>query len=763
MTTNPPVPDSALEMTDEQKQEKAEKLFQEAEGLYWEASKYFSSGDKESARVKYEEALKIIKEALKVGKVVLVSKTKVSYLQLKARILWFLDIEEEALMSIEEALELGKELLDSKTKANYLELKASILWSFDRNKEALKIIEEALTVGKEVLDLKIKASYLELKARILRDLKRYNDALMSIEEALTVGKEVLDSKTKAKYLELKTRILYDLENYDDALKAIEEALELGKEVLDSKTKASYWELKARILWLLDRDEEALKALEEAWELGKEVLDLETKALYWGLKARILWILDRDKEALEAIEETLTVGKEVLVSKTKASYLELKAKILLQAEKWDLSYNACQQGLGLDFRKRSLRELFLQVLDKEEVKEYLEREGVSAVKKVWANDADFLSLLDEKIWDKCTHLDNVQSINKIWALQYKMLDLLQVEGETYGVAHYTALSTLEILWSKKDNETMYNPLKLFSVAGANDKAEGRAFMSFLGDSLSCQHSPEEEQMAVLQCSFSSEIDCLNQFRLYGRKSHSERESILDTEGTGVCLVFNQAFFASKKEEMKAMVGAQDRTKFSFKAPDNLTIDTTATPVQSSKSPKSIEEIKLPLYYVLYYDESQEGRIIYSPAYSDFWVDEENEERTGKVKERYKDIKKVMDEIKGTFNSLKDNPDLQKMVLNMLIYLRHLIKHSAFKEEKELRIIQLLPYGDSSIELISRLNDFPRLSSNYLPILHEDGYLEKVIMGPKVEKFRIAIDFWKNKITNAPRVEKIRFFQSQAPLN
>lgn len=54
--------------------------------------------------------------------------------------------------------------------------------------------------------------------------------------------------------------------------------------------------------------------------------------------------------------------------------------------------------------------------------------------------------------------------------------------------------------------------------------------------------------------------------------------------------------------------------------------------------------------------------------------------------------------------------------MLIYLRHLVKDAAFKDEKELRILSLHPYNDQSSPL-KVLEGKNCLSVGYLPVIHE----------------------------------------------
>ena len=243
------------------------------------------------------------------------------------------------------------------------------------------------------------------------------------------------------------------------------------------------------------------------------------------------------------------------------------------------------------------------------------------------------------------------------------------------------------------------------------------------------------LAVLQTSFSSSIDSLNQFRLYGKNNGEE--------GTGLCLVFNRSFFAAPGE-------------------------TSMIAVRRDHEQSSEEEVaacrKLPLYWVLYYDRHS-GHVYYTPACTEYSLNREFEMATTSVKEselkKVEDIGKSLKRIRDHFKAI--SKEYQQTALEMLIYLRHLVKDAAFKDEKELRILSLHPYHDqcSPLKVLPGKNC---LSVDYLPVIHEgEEYLEKVIAGPKLRDFANLVDVAKFRLHILGGKKEVVFCKSQAPLS
>ena len=241
------------------------------------------------------------------------------------------------------------------------------------------------------------------------------------------------------------------------------------------------------------------------------------------------------------------------------------------------------------------------------------------------------------------------------------------------------------------------------------------------------------LAVLQTSFSSTIDSLNQFRLYGKNNGEE--------GTGLCLVFSWSFFAAPGETSMIAI-RRDQEQSSEKEPETCR--------------------KLPLYWVLYYDRDS-GRVYYTPACAEHSLNKDFEMEKTPLEEadlkKVEDIGKSLKRIRDTFKAISE--DYQQTALEMLIYLRHLVKDAAFKDEKELRILSLHPYNDPSLKVLPGKNC---LSVDYLPVIDgEEEYLEKVIAGPKLRDFANLVDVARFRLYHLGGTKEVEFCQSQAPLN
>lgn len=352
--------------------------------------------------------------------------------------------------------------------------------------------------------------------------------------------------------------------------------------------------------------------------------------------------------------------------------------------------------------------------------------------LWNGDEDFNTLASREKLKDCSGKD-LQSIRHLWVEQYRLLHLLSANLDQVG--HYTSTNVFEtLLQEQEETKGKAKPLLLCSLAAANDPTEGTVFQALLGvDCMPFQRI--HSNLAVLQTSFSSSIDSLNQFRLYGKNNGEE--------GTGLCLVFNRSFFAGPGETSMIVVR------------------------RNHEQPSEEEEVacrKLPLYWVLYYDRDS-GHVYYTPACTEYSLNKEFEMKKTSVKKtdlkKVQDIGKSLKRIRDHFKEISEK--YQQTALEMLIYLRHLVKDAAFKDEKELRILSLHPYNDhdSSLKVLPGKNC---LSVNYLPVLDgEEEYLEKVIAGPKLRDFANLVDVAKFRLHHLGGKKEVDFCQSQAPLN
>lgn len=607
------------------------------------------------------------------------------------------------------------------------------LYDLGRKEEALKSYNRALIINPN--DSKGKA-YCN-RGIILAELGRKEKALVSYNRALGINpnddttycnrgnvlaelgrqKEAQDSYNKALKINTENYVAYcNLGNVLNCLGRQEEALNSYNKALEINTEynIAYFN-RGNVLADLGRQEEALVSYDKALEINPN-----DDTTYCN-RGNVLADLGRKMEALSSYDKALEINpdddgswnnKGILLS-----YFGRKEEALACYIK-AIQINANHENAKLNRRALIGSDLFWDSLSE------------ASQPDLWSGDEDFNTLASREKLKDCSGKD-LQCIRHLWMEQYRLLHLLSADLEQVG--HYTSSSVFEtLLKEQKETKGKANPLLLCSLAAANDPTEGTVFQSLLGED--CMPSQRiRSNLAVLQTSFSSTIDSLNQFRLYG-KSKGE-------EGTGLCLVFSRSFFASPGETSMITV-RRDHEQSSEKEPETCR--------------------KLPLYWVLYYDRDS-GQVYYTPACTEHSLNKNFEMEETSLEEfdrkKVQDIGKSLKRIQDIFKAI--DKKYQQTALEMLIYLRHLVKDAAFKDEKELRILSLHPYNDPSLKVLPGKNC---LSVDYLPVIDgEEEYLEKVIAGPKLRDFANLVDVARFRLHHLGGKKEVEFCQSQAPLN
>ncbi len=541
------------------------------------------------------------------------------------------------------------------------------------------------------------------RGNVLDDLGRKEEALESYDKALEIKPD-----NDAAYCN-RGIVLNALGRKEEALESYDRALEIKPD-----NDAAYFN-RGNVLNALGRKEEALESYDKALEIKPD-----NDAAYFN-RGIVLNALGRKKEALESYDRALEIKPDN-----------------------DAAWNNKGVSLSNSGRKEEALECYIKAIkiNANNGKAKQNRRALIGSDQFWdslsedsqpnlcESDEDFDTLTSKEKLKGCSEKD-LQYIRNLWVEQYRLLHLLSADLEQVG--HYTSSTVFEtLLQEQEETKGKGNPLLLCSLAAANDPTEGTVFQSLLGED--CMPSQKiRSNLAVLQTSFSSTIDSLNQFRLYGKHNGEE--------GTGLCLVFNRSFFASPGE-------------------------TSMIAVKKDHEPSSLEEVatcrKLPLYWVLYYDRDS-GHVYYTPACTEYRLNKELKMTKTPMKQadrkKVQDIGKSLKRIRDNFKNI--SKEYQQTALEMLIYLRHLVKDAAFKDEKELRILSLHPYNDSSLRVLPKKNC---LAVDYLPVIDdEEEYLEKVIAGPKLRDFANLVDVAKFRLHRLGGKREVEFCQSRAPLS
>lgn len=370
--------------------------------------------------------------------------------------------------------------------------------------------------------------------------------------------------------------------------------------------------------------------------------------------------------------------------------------------------------------------------------------------LWENDITF-NLLKSKTIDK----EILKNIKKNLLYQYLLLQSLSFNNKTLKreytynieIAHYTSLNILLKL-IKEDNK-----IRITNISNANDPKEGKILENILNKNKLDIKIKNDENLITLQTSFSRNKDALTMFRLYGKNENKE--------ATGICLVIDKKYFNDNYLSSVIEVNLDNQKQEEKKGNENY------------KKAKEIIQKRFErknLYWVIYYNE-EKNQLVFNPTkskYSSVIID------LNTINKNKKNINKIEDLINCIFrniiNSAKEidkieNKNLKDEIFsNLFENIRYIIKHEAFFEEQELRMLITTNYKNENINIEE---DKKRLYINYNELFNEnENFIKEIILGGKIEDKELTSDYIKqivyNKYKENNKMNKIKVSISQAPL-
>lgn len=370
--------------------------------------------------------------------------------------------------------------------------------------------------------------------------------------------------------------------------------------------------------------------------------------------------------------------------------------------------------------------------------------------LWENDITF-NLLKNKTIDK----EILKNIKKNLLYQYLLLQSLSFNNKTLKreytynieIAHYTSLNILLKL-IKEDNK-----IRITNISNANDPKEGKILENILNKNKLDIKIKNDENLITLQTSFSRNKDALTMFRLYGKNENKE--------ATGICLVIDKKYFNDNYLSPVIEVNLDNQKQEEKKGNENY------------KKAKEIIQKRFErknLYWVIYYNE-EKNQLVFNPTkskYSSVIID------LNTINKNKKNINKIEDLINCIFhniiNSAKEidkieNKNLKDEIFsNLFENIRYIIKHEAFFEEQELRMLITTNYKNENINIEE---DKKRLYINYNELFNEnENFIKEIILGGKIEDKELTSDYIKqiiyNKYKENNKMNKIKVSISQAPL-
>ena len=292
----------------------------------------------------------------------------------------------------------------------------------------------------------------------------------------------------------------------------------------------------------------------------------------------------------------------------------------------------------------------------------------------------------------------------------VLHITPIELGFTPMAHYTSPHVCHILFGIGGNETA-SPMRLGSSTYMNDPSEGRALLDLLNQQdLELENKADGASHNAFFTCFSSRVNDLNQFRLYGKED--------GVEASGCCLVFNK----NGDWLAEADVSAPFRS-----LPQKSGQDSDGLP-EAGFSDDKYE--KLPLYQVAY--------VAYKDEYiaekkCGIWFPSQKEPKFGiRLKpvgnEEWHQFRlnKLKEALEGLIGFFKDKSAVSDDDKEALEYIRYLFKDFAFRDEEEFRLLVIKPIDSEEIEYCETTQ------SVYIPYADIRNQADEVILGTNYEK-------------------------------
>ena len=299
----------------------------------------------------------------------------------------------------------------------------------------------------------------------------------------------------------------------------------------------------------------------------------------------------------------------------------------------------------------------------------------------------------------------------------VLNIPPMELGSIPLAHYTSPSVCERLFGivsdKADDKVpvdsnKVSPMRIGSSTYMNDPTEGEGLLELLNlQDLELENKAECPVHNAFFTCFSSRVNDLNQFRLYGKEN--------GVEASGCCLVFNKSGDWLKEPDVSA----------SFKSFANKQNEGFKEPIEADVA--GLEDKNLPLYqvaYIAYYDEyiAKEKCTIWLP-----------DARRPKFGIRLKPVGKNLKwhkfrikELKAALRKLMNLSKIKDEDKKALEYIRYLFKDFAFRDEEEFRLLKIEQIGSDNIKYCQDTK------SVYLPYADIRDIVDEVILGTNYEK-------------------------------
>ena len=342
---------------------------------------------------------------------------------------------------------------------------------------------------------------------------------------------------------------------------------------------------------------------------------------------------------------------------------------------------------------------------------------------------------------------------------KVREFLQIiPGFESKVAHYTRPQIAFDLFEGKKNDNDKEPsnFRLSTIRGVNDPTEGLVLNDYWDQQGISETIHSNDTATFISC-FTFNHDNLNQFRLYGKED--------GREATGVSLVFNKEFFSDQSDVLEFISGPS--TDPSSK-PEKIKPNDTGKTESDNKKP-SIG--KSTLYRCIYLDPETGYWTLAQRDKSTFYREDKDKdtaennwieysEKILKIEESFKDYlfnknDSILEKLKYIFKEYnkygaEEKQKILEAVRFILLPLQYLVKHIAFQEEQECRIMYITQFRDEKIH--------SNREKQWMYVEYEESvlpHIDKIWLSPGAAKYQ---DFFRIRLDQGSGKSKVRISQN-----
>ncbi|OFP56136.1 UDP-N-acetylglucosamine-peptide N-acetylglucosaminyltransferase [Rothia sp. HMSC069C01] len=338
----------------------------------------------------------------------------------------------------------------------------------------------------------------------------------------------------------------------------------------------------------------------------------------------------------------------------------------------------------------------------------------------------------------------KKLHELAANTDKILTSLQIDLDFESkVSHYSRASTAFNLFGDEKNNEKPSNFRLSTIRGVNDPTEGLILGKYW-DQQGISETIHINKTATFISCFTFNHDSLNQFRLYGKED--------GLEATGISLVFNKDFFNIHLDHLGFITNPSSDNASLMEEPNK----TSKTKKQPKKNDKTFFVEKCKLYRCIYLDPETGYLTLARRDKSTFYrnnrrkAEEEWEKYQDLILEKEKNFKKylfddntsilrILEKVfsKDFSYTEEEKQQILKTVRFILLPLQYLVKHIAFQEEQECRIMYITHLHDEKIR-----HDWEK---QWMYVEYEEPvlpHIDEVYLSPGAAKyqdhFRILLD-------------------------